>query len=39
VEKLAVDLGAQPQIGLFLVATAVEDDDRGVGVTLADIGD
>jgi hypothetical protein len=39
VEKLAVDLGTKPQVGLLLVAAAVEDDDRGVGITLADIGD
>jgi hypothetical protein len=30
---------AAPQIGLLLVAAAVQDDDRGVGITLADIGD
>ena len=39
VEKLAVDLGTQPQFRLLLVAAAVEDDDRGMGITLADIGD
>jgi hypothetical protein len=39
VEELAVDLGTQPQFGLLFVAAAIEDDDRGVGITLADIGD
>jgi hypothetical protein len=37
-EELAIDLGTQP-FGLLFVAAAVEDDDCGVGITLADIGD
>ena len=38
-EELAVDLGAQSQVGLLFIAAAVENNDRGVRITLMEIGD